>query len=307
MSGKAMVKPVRFALGAVAAATLSACAADQMAVNALSDALSSDAGDVFASDPDPEFVRDALPFGLKTYESLLERTPDHKGLLETAAAGFAAYAYLLQNDADFMAASDYQEAERLRRRASALFLRGRDFALRGLDLAAPGIASDLRRGDTARLDDIGVADIDMLYWAAAAWGGAINLDRNNQALIADLPTPGAIMDRVIALDPGYEEGAAQEFLIAYEMVRAGGSAANARAYYDAALEYSGGKRASVHLAYAESVAQPAQDVAAFRDMLRAAMAVDPEAWPEYRLINVLAQRRADWLARRIPELFLDAS
>ena len=56
----------------------------------------SDGGSVFTGDPDPDLVRDALPFGLKTYESLLAATPKHRGLLLASARGFAAYAYLLQ-------------------------------------------------------------------------------------------------------------------------------------------------------------------------------------------------------------------
>src|SRR5262244_189565 len=51
-----------------------------IALNAVADALSS-GGSVFASDNDPVLVRDAAPFGLKTYESILAELPDHRGLL----------------------------------------------------------------------------------------------------------------------------------------------------------------------------------------------------------------------------------
>ena len=34
-------------------------------------------GDSFGSDDDPELVRDALPFALKTMESILQELPEH--------------------------------------------------------------------------------------------------------------------------------------------------------------------------------------------------------------------------------------
>ena len=40
----------------------------------IGDALSG--GGVYTSDEDPELIREALPFGLKTYESLLDVSPD---------------------------------------------------------------------------------------------------------------------------------------------------------------------------------------------------------------------------------------
>ena len=46
----------------------------------VADALSSGGGNAYASDDDPELVRDAVPFGLKTMEALLEKHPEHEGL-----------------------------------------------------------------------------------------------------------------------------------------------------------------------------------------------------------------------------------
>ena len=47
-------------------------------------------------------------------------------------------------------------------------------------------------------------------------------------------------------------------------------------------------------------------MAEFRRYLDAALAVDPDAWPELRLVNTLARERAEWLEDSIPDLFLDA-
>ncbi len=60
-----------------------------MAVNIVGDTLAGSGG-VYASDDDPELVRAAIPFGLKTYEGLLEVSPEHKGILLASASGFTA-------------------------------------------------------------------------------------------------------------------------------------------------------------------------------------------------------------------------
>ena len=53
----------------------------------------SNSGTVYASDDDIELVGSAIPFGLKTIESLLAEVPEHYDLLIAAARGFTQYAY----------------------------------------------------------------------------------------------------------------------------------------------------------------------------------------------------------------------
>ncbi len=60
----------------------------------------------------------------------------------------------------------------------------------------------------------------------------------------------------------------------------------------------------MYLALAESVSVPEQNVKEFRAMLAAARAIDPDAVPEIRLVNVIARERAEWLEAKIPDLFL---
>jgi len=48
-----------------------------------------------------------------------------------------------------------------------------------------------------------------------------------------------------------------------------------------------------------------QDRAEFTKLLEQALAVDVERAPEFRLANILAQRRARWLLGRADELFIE--
>ena len=47
-----------------------------------------ESGSTYATDDDPELVRGAVPFGLKTMEGLLAENPDHEGLLRALAGNF---------------------------------------------------------------------------------------------------------------------------------------------------------------------------------------------------------------------------
>src|SRR5437762_13669436 len=48
-------------------------------------------GDVFTRDDDPELVGQAIPFGLKLYESLLDSAPRNKELLVATCSNFTQY------------------------------------------------------------------------------------------------------------------------------------------------------------------------------------------------------------------------
>ena len=285
-------------------ATVAGCSVDRIAVNMIGNALSGSS--VYSTDEDPELIREALPFGLKTYESLLNMSPEHRGLLLTSARGFAAYAYLLNDEADAMDATDLIRARKLRARASRLFLRGRDYALRGLELSHASFTDALYRDRAEALAETTLDDVPFLYWAGVSWAGALSAAKGDMALIGDLPVAGALVARVLELDETFERGVAHEFFISYEGSRPGGSVAQARRHYQRALDISGGLRASVHLALAEAVTVKEQNLAEFRSLIAAALAVDSGRAPKLRLVNNIARRRARWLESRIPDLFVDA-
>src|SRR5262249_12503107 len=156
------------------------------------------------SDDDPELIREALPFGLKTYESLLAQSPEHMGLLLATAKGFVSYAYMLQQEADQLDESDLARARTLRQRASKLYLRGRDYALSAMEVSHPGFRANLQHDVAAALAPTTKNDVPYLYWAGAGWAGALSANKEDMELVADLPTAAALVGRVLALDDGFQ-------------------------------------------------------------------------------------------------------
>lgn len=290
-------------LACTAAMVLIGCSMKRAAVNLAGDAISG-GGQAYSSDDDPEFIREALPFGIKVSEGLLEESPEHRGLLMTVAKGYAVYAYLLQDQADRIEGVDLFKAKTLRGRAHRFYLRSRGYALKGLgiDSLSPDlhlqVQNRLRKATTQE-------DVPLLYWAAVSWAGALSAAKDDLKLLSELPVPGMLAERILQIDEGYEGGAAHEFLISYEGSRPGGSAAAARRHYQRALEFSFGRRASVFLALAESVVVREQDASEFRSLMQAALAVDPNQDPRLRLSNTIARARAEWLLAHLTDIFLD--
>ncbi|HEY8995299.1 MAG TPA: TRAP transporter TatT component family protein [Lacunisphaera sp.] len=295
-------------LAGVALAALAGCTSvNRMAVNKLGDALAG-GGTVFASDGDPELIRDAAPFSLKLMESLLAENPRHAGLLAAAAGGFTQYAFaFVQQDADELESTDLAAATARRIRARGLYLRGRDYGLRGLEVAHPGFAAALRADPKAAVAACRAENARLLYWTAAAWAAAIAATKDDTQLIADLPAVDALIERALAVDEAWDAGAIHTFLITYEMSRAGAHPEErARRHFERAVALSDGRQAAPCVAFAEAVCIQQQDRTEFERLLRQALAINPDERPEWRLVNLIMQRRARWLLGRIDELFLPA-
>jgi predicted anti-sigma-YlaC factor YlaD len=149
-------------------------------------------------------------------------------------------------------------------------------------------------------------DLPWLYWTAASLGLAVAASPENAATLARLPDVQALLDRALALDEAWDQGALHEFKIVLAGASPGGpDVALIRKHYDRAVELSRGNSASVHLAYAEAVSVPQQNGVEFRALIERALAVNPDAIPGDRLVNLLAHRRARWLASRADELILE--
>jgi len=286
---------------------LSGCSIRSLAINSLADSLAA-SGDVFASDEDPDLIRDATPFALKTIETLLEEKPDHRQLLESACSGFFGYGYaFVEVDAERLQDVDYAESERLYRRALGLYLRARDYCFRSLELGTPGIVDRLATDPTQAVEVFKKEDVSLLFWTGASWGFAISVGMDRPDLVADVPAVQALMNRALELDEAFKQGAVHAALISLNALPAemGGSPDKARIHFERAVELSEGLSAGPYVSLAESVVVAEQDWREFEELLQTALAIDVDQMPADRLLNVVAQQRARWLLDRIDHYFID--
>lgn len=195
----------------------------------------------------------------------------------------------------------------MRERARKLYERARSYGLRALDLAYPGLSQRLEQDPARALARVQRRDVPLLYWNAAALGLAISVARSDAALLARLPEVEALIERALALEESWQEGSLHEFQLIFAASRPGAPPdfERIRRHFERARQLSRGERASVFVAYAEAVSVRRQNRKEFRELLERALAVDLDRRPQYRLANLLAQRRARWLLARADELFLE--
>jgi len=285
------------------------CSLSRLAVNAVAGMLSSSgSGTVFTGEDDPQLVADALPFAMKLYESLLVETPENTELLLATGSMFAMYANaFVQTPAGMLPETEYPQRLQALARAKRLYLRGRDYCLKALELRHPGLGARLEAGDPAAFAETEAADVPYLYWAAASWMGAFSTEPFDMEMLLTLSRPLALMARAFQLEEGYGKGTIHEFYISvYGSLPAalGGSREKARYHFARAVEYAGGLTAGPYVALATTISVPEQNPGEFRDLLGRALAIDLEASPENRLVNLLSQRKARWLLEHIEDYFL---
>lgn len=299
-----------FAIGIACAVPLIAgCSVKRLAVNSVADALSGEGGTVFSGDEDPRLVGDALPFALKLYESLLEATPDHPELLMATCKAFTLYAYAyVQLPANRLPDERLDEKKRMLDRAGKLFLRGRDYVLHALEVRHPGFDEMLSTGMTdSALALCNESDTSYLYWAGMSWMGALTTDKFNLGLLMSMPRAVAMVRKVLELNETYGKGSAHEFFISYygSIPEAmGGSKEKAREHFRRAVELADGARAGPYVALATTVSVKNQDREEFTSLLNKARKVDVDKVVEYRLLNIITQRRAQWLLEHADRFFL---
>lgn len=296
----------RVMAAALALALLPGCSLRKIAINSVANTLA-ESGDTFASDSDPELIRDAVPFSLKLVESLLVEVPKHRGLLLTACSGFTQYAYaFVDSDAELVKIDDYAKYSKLQERARKMYIRGRDYCLRSLELGYPGITEKLRQDPLKTATLIQKKDVPLLYWTGAAWGKAVALSLDRPALAGDFPIVQALIRRALTLDEAFNMGAIHEVMITLESLPAdmGGNRDRALKHYERALELTKGNSAGPHVSYATGILLPQQKRAEFEALLKKALAVDIDREPRLRLANVLAQQYAQYLLDRLDDLFL---
>jgi predicted anti-sigma-YlaC factor YlaD len=290
----------------VLASASSACSIKQMAANTIASTLA-DTGATFTSDDDVKLVGDALPFALKLYESTLASTPKHQPLLLATCSAFTQYAYAwIENEAEALPPGRRTEIQELRDRALRLYLRGRGYCFRAVDLRFGARSSEaLLQNPDAVLMKARNSDVPLLYWTAASWGAAISLGIDRPELAIDLPTVRMLAERAMALDETWNKGTLHELFITLDSLpeALGGNPARAKQHFDKAIEIQKGLSPGPYVALATGTVVANQDRAEFERLLKQALAIDPEQDPSNRLVTLVTQKRARLLLERVDERF----
>ncbi len=302
--------PILAAASLLLSLGLFSCSINRFAISMVSNALSSGSStSTFTSDNDPALVGNALPFALKLYEVLVAQDPKNARLLLTTGTLFVVYAEAyLQQPADMLPDTEYKKQEALRHQAKLLYLRGRDYVMRGLEIRHPDFRGGLKGEALAKqLASMTKADVPYLFWAAAGWAGAYAINPFDFKLAVTIREPVAMMQRARELDPAFQNGAIPDFFISYYGAAPsalGGSIAKAKEAFNQAVAVTKGLSPAPYVAYAQYISVAEHDRSGFEEMLKKALAIDPNAVPDNRLETLLSQQKARWLLDNVGKFFL---
>ena len=288
---------------------ISSCSVNRVATAKLAEALTSGTNTVvFTGEEDVELARDALPFTLKLYETMLQRDSTNAELLLVTAKLFTLYAQaFVLMPADTLPSDRQGEAKTLRKRAKRLLLRGREYAVRAFAAMHPDepLLSSKGAIDTL-LEKTTRADTALLYWVAASWLGAVAADRSDLGLAMSVRKPIALLDRVCELDSGFDSGAVHELLAVVANTTpgaVGGGERVAREHFVKAIALSGGKKLSPYVSFAATMCGGKGEREEFEQLLQKALAIDVNSERSLRLQNTIHRERARYLLDRIDTCF----
>jgi hypothetical protein len=276
----------RLACAGVAAAFAASCAS--LIGGKVGDTLSA----AILNQDDPALIESGVPAYLLAVDGLISQSPDNVALLSAGAQLFALYG------------SRFVPPDR----AITLTAKARRYGERAICLAhepaCRWAGADYTRFVT-ELEEVGEKDIDALYSYAVSWLSHLDATSEDWTAVAEVPWVEAVLERALALDETYEDGALHGYLGTLNSLRPpalGGKPDVAREHFERAIELSGGRDLSIKVEYARRYARLVFDQE-LHDRLLTEVLDAPVDAPGKTLFNVLARQEAQTLLASSKEYF----
>ncbi|GJL80048.1 MAG: hypothetical protein NPINA01_30370 [Nitrospinaceae bacterium] len=244
---------------------------------------------------DPDLAEKAIPANLKLMEGFLKGDEKNLTLLHGLAEGFCSYAFSFVE-------------EKHPDRASALYLRGKEYALRAIEAETDVKGMDklgLERFEIA-LKKMGPKHVPSLFWLGQCWGGWLMLSLDIPNAFADVSKVELLMNLVLELDETYHFAGPHTFLGAFYGSRSkllGGDPKKSRKHFLKSMELTSNRFLLSRVLYAKTYAVQVQDKNLFEHQLKAVIETPSNILPEQRLANEVAKIKAKRLLELSGELF----
>lgn len=310
---------MRLGLAVVFLLSLSACDIGKLTVGTTAKVLVR-AQPSLQQEADYQLAHDAIPGALKTIEGFWIVDPDNSDLIGILTEGYCQYGTAFVEDDWEVAkfARKLDEIDHHNARATHIFTRCLNYALKQLGERWQTELFETPEKLAVLLKDTGADKRNQMMWAALALGSIINHNLSRPETLSYVSTVKAILDRVLELDkaklPQRPDYAALPH-IAYGMIfsaggaQIGGDAKQARAHFEAALQLTAdaahptGRLLLARTLMGYRVGVMTNDRAFFHDQLKQVLQTEPSVWPEQRLANEVAHRRARRYLSHEKELF----
>ena len=296
------------ALIGIAAAT-GACDTTKLVANASPD-LFQRAAPAIEQHWDYDLVGKAIPAGLVQVEGILRIVPDNRLILTQAIGSYLGYAFGWMQDRIEVAddADEYEEADHLRRRINMMYLRVWDLAQQLLRLEADGF-DEARAG----LEPLRAwlnknfqrkRDAEVLLWAGQGWGAYIYASSESTDAIADLPLAKEMVAHSVKLDSEFLNMTGTLFLAVMACQEFPPDMEKSKGLFEDILERTERRTLITQVSMARYYAVANDDKKLFEELLHEVLEAG-DVYPEARLANTIARRRAARYLRRIDHFFTE--
>lgn len=244
--------------------------------------LANDLSAAVLNQDDPELVRDGAPAYLLLLDSILESSPDDPELLTAAAKMYASYGAVFADEDERAARLTKRALNYAQRAVCVSYSDGCDWNTTTFNEFEASLA-----GLTEKHSDVtfGYSFASIAYLISHS---------NDWNAVARLPQLEALLLRYLEISELSAESDVYTYLgvlLTLRPEQMGGKPAEARTYFERAIELTGGKDLSAKVWYADSYARLLYNRELHDRLLNEVMAADPNV-PGYTLLNVLAQRNA---------------
>lgn len=242
---------------------------------------------------DPKVVETGAPAYLLMMDAVVRQSGDDANLLMAAASLNSAYAGAFIKEP---ARKRSMTQKAMNYGQQALCVRDKSLChVQEMDIAT----------FRSHLDQFGKGDLPLLFNLGTVWAGWVQARSEDWNAVADLPRIQALMERVLALDEKYQEGAAHLYLGGLETLlppALGGRQEEGRAHLERAIELSGGHNLMAKVVLARQYARARYDRDLHDRLLNDVVAADTHA-PGWTLANCLAQEEARTLLKSADDYF----
>jgi len=233
----------------------------------------------FEQESDLELLEKAFPANIKLLETMLASRPANERLLTLLSRMYAGYAFTFfegRLDEALLAGSDPEggetDAEAIKASLNRYYLKGRDYALRALEVRHPECRKYLLKAAAVQpfLERLNKKDLPALFWYGFNLGAYVNQNRDSMRAIALAYQVEKAMQRVIQLDETYYSGSVHLFMMNYYASRSpmmGGKPEKALQHYKQLKMLAGENFLLADLYYARYYLYRMQQRQAFEDML----------------------------------------
>lgn len=190
---------------------------------------------------DWDFFRESSPANVKLIELLWEQDQNNKRLLSTLIKSYSGLAFTVHETLAFGDELAGTEDSVHKKDAIRFYTRALDYGLRYL--SDKGISgNDLLSNDEEKLSkklaELDEDDVTALIYTGQAWGSLINLQKDNIALISQVPKVKMLFDRACKLKPDLDNNVCDMFFAQYDSSRPkmlGGNPENGEKLYQSSM------------------------------------------------------------------------